>query len=281
MNKDQKTTLAFSIIALALILGYSYHWNNTTIIADASPPHIIESATTSGDLVYGSGKPKVMLLFTENLGVQTATATIYNVASFNTLGQKIEEITLTQTNHNGEQYQFEGRFTKTLEPNKEYFIIYKVTDTSGHSDTIGKDTLGRGNLKIKLVQIQAKIYVNGIEIKHTSDKIYVDTHNLFIETTVTTGAPNIETVYATINTQRIDFTQSGSKWITTYKLPGDGQYTLYVKIQDTTGSSTILASFSIELGKQQRTPIILATLGALILAIIWFNKPQGGKQWAS
>lgn len=279
MNRDQKTTLAFSIIILAFILGYGYHWNNTTIIADSSPPNIIESASTSGNLAYGSGKPKVILLFTENLGVQTAKATIYNVASFNTLGQKIEEITLTQTNHNGDQYQYDGRFTKTLEPNKEYFIVYRVTDTSGHSDTIGKDTLGRGNLKIKLVQIQATVYVNGIEVKHTSDKIYVDTLNLFIETTVTTGASNIETIYATINTQRVDFTQSGTKWVTTYTLPEDGSYALYIKLIDTSGSSTILASFSIELGNEQRTPIILATLAALILAIIWFNKPpQGEKQ---
>ena len=280
MNRDQKTALAFSTILLALILGYGYHWNNTTIIADSTPPKIIESATTSGDLAYGSGKLKVILLFTENLGIQKATATLYNVASFNTLGQKIEEIQLTQAYKTGDQYQYEGRFTKTLEPNKEYFIIYKVTDTAGHSDTLGKDTLGRGTHKIRLIQVEATVHINGIEVRHASDKIYVDTLNLFIETTVTTGAQNIQTVYATINTQRVDFTQSGTKWITTYQLPGDGSYTLYVKMVDTTGSSTILASFSIELGKEQRTPIILATLGALTLAIIWYSLPprKGGKQ---
>jgi len=278
MNRDQKTALAFSLIILATILGYGYHWNNTTISADSTPPNIIESATTSGDLAYGSGKPKVILLFTENLGVQSATATLYNVASFNTLGHKIEEIQLAQAYKTADQYQYEGRFTKTLEPNKEYFIIYKVTDTAGHSDTLGKDSLGRGTHKIRLIQVEATVHVNGIEVKHTSDKIYVDTLNLFIETTVTTGTDNIQTVYATINTQRVDFTQSGTKWVATYKLPGDGSYTLYVKMVDTSGSSTILASFSIELGREQRTPLLIATLAALTIAIIWFNtdRPLGG-----
>jgi len=88
----------------------------------------------------------------------------------------------------------------------------------------------------------------------------------------------VRTVYATINTQRVDFTQSGTKWVATYKLPGDGSYTLYVKMVDTSGSSTILASFSIELGREQRTPLLIATLAALTIAIIWFStdRPLGG-----
>jgi len=279
MNRDQKTALSFSIIILATIFGYGYHWNNTTIIADSTPPKIIESATTSGDLAYGSGKPKVTLVFTENVGVQSATATIYKVGSFNLLGSKVEEITLTETSKNGDQYQYDGRFTVTLEANKEYFIVYRVTDTAGHSDALGKDSLGRGTVKIKLVQVEATVSVNGIEVKHTSDKIYVDTLTLFLEAEITTGAANVQNIYATINTEQVYFTQSGTKWVSTYQLPGDGAYTLYVKMTDTGGGSTMLASFSIELGREQRTPIILATLGALTLAIIWYSLPpdKGGK----
>jgi hypothetical protein len=274
MNSDQKTSIAIAIIILAVILGAGYHWGNTTVIADSSPPNIIEAATTSGDIVYGTGKPKVILVFTENVGVQSATATLYNVGALGMLGSKIEELSLTQVAKNGDQYQYDGRFLTVLEANREYYIVYKVTDTAGHSDTYGKDSLGRGTVKIKLVQVEATVYVNGIEVKQTSDKIYVDTLTLFMEAQVTTGATNVQTIYATVNTQRADFTQSGTKWVATYQLPGDGSYTLFVKMVDTGGSSTMLASFSIELGTEQRVPLILGTLGALVLAVIWFSMDQ-------
>ncbi len=275
LSKDAKTALAITVIFIAAILGYGYHWGSTTVIADSTPPSIIEAATTSGDIVYGSGKPKVILVFTENVGVQSATATLYNIGSFNRLGSKIEELALTETAKNGDQYQYDGRFTTVLEANHEYFIVYRVTDTAGHTDTYGKDTLGRGTVKIKLVQVEATVSVNGIEVKSTSDKIYVDTLTLFMEAEVTTGATNVQSIYATINGgTRVDFTQSGTKWVATYTLPEDGSYTLYVKMTDTSGSSTMLASFSIELGTQQRTPLILGTLGALLVAIIWYNMDQ-------
>jgi len=274
MNKQNKTIIAWTIIIAALIAGGSYYWGGSTIIADSTPPSIIEAATTSGDLAYGTGSPKVILVFTENVGVQSATATLYNVGTLGTLGSLVEELVLTQTTKTGTQYQYDGRFIKTLEANKEYYLVYKVTDTAGHSDTYGKDTLGRGTVKIKLVQVEATVYVNGIEVKSTSDKIYVDSLSLFFEAEVTTGAANIESVYATINTVRVDFTQSGSKWVATYQLPGDGSYTLFVKMVDTGGSSTMLASFSIELGTEQRVPLILGTLGALVLAVIWFSMDQ-------
>jgi len=275
LSKDAKTALAITVIFISVILGYGYHWGSATVIADSTPPSIIEAATTSGDIVYGSGKPKVILVFTENVGVQSATATLYNMGSFNRLGSKIEELALTETARNGDQYQYDGRFTTVLEANHEYFIVYRVTDTAGHTDTYGKDTLGRGTVKIKLVQVEAKVSVNGIEVKSTSDKIYVDTLTLFMEAEVTTGATNVQSIYATINGgTRVDFTQSGTKWVATYTLPEDGSYTLYVKMTDTGGSSTMLASFSIELGTQQRTPLILGTLGALLVAIIWYNMDQ-------
>lgn len=277
MNISQKTTttIALTLIAAAIITGGSYYWGTTTIIADSTPPHIIEAAATSGDLVYGTGHPKVTLVFTENVGVQTATATLYEIRPLNILGTKIEEITLTETTKNNNQYQYNGRFTKTLEANKEYFIVYQVTDTAGHHDTYGKDSLGRGTVRIKLVQVEATITVNGVQVKHTSDKIYVDNLNLFIEATITTGTNNIETIYATINTQRVDFTQSGTKYIATYKLPGDGSYTLYIKMIDTSGSQTMLASFSIELDTPQRTPIIILTLATIAATAIYLNTTEG------
>jgi hypothetical protein len=274
MNNQTKTIIAWTLIIAVIIVGGGYYWGSSTIIADSSPPIILESVTTGGDLAYGTGSPKVTLVFTENVGVQSATATLYNVGSLGILGSKIEEITLTQTAKTGTQHQYDGRFTKTLEANREYYIVYRVTDTAGHSDTYGKDTLGRGTVKIKLVQVEATIKVNGIEVKSTSDKIIVDSLTLFFEAEVTTGAQNIDSIYATINTVRVDFTQSGTKYVATYMLPGDGSYTLYVKLLDTGGGQTMLASFSIQLGSEQRTPLIIGTLGALLAGIIWFTMDQ-------
>jgi len=274
MSTQNKTIIAWTFIIAVIIVGGSYYWGGSTIIADSSPPSIIEAATTSGDLVYGSGSPKVILLFTENVGVQSASAELYNVGTLGLLGSLVEKLTLTQTAKTGTQYQYDGRFTKILEANREYYIVYKVTDTAGHSDTYGKDTLGRGTVKIKLVQVEAKVSVNGIEVKSTSDKIYVDTLTLFFEVEVTTGAQNIDKIYATVNTVRVDFTKSGTKWVATYQLPGDGSYTLFVKMVDTGGSQTMLASFSIELGIENRTPLIIGTLGALLIGIIWFSVDQ-------
>ena len=115
MNNQTKTIIAWTLIIAVIIVGGSYYWGSSTIIADSSPPIILESVTTGGDLAYGTGNPKVTLVFTENVGVQSATATLYNVGSLGLLGSKIEEITLTQTAKTGTQYQYDGRFTKTLE----------------------------------------------------------------------------------------------------------------------------------------------------------------------
>lgn len=271
ISKDTKTALAIAIIVLSALMGAGYHWTNTTIIADSSPPNIIEAATTSGDIVYGSGKPKVILVFTENVGVQSVTATLYNVGTLSTLGSKVEEITLTQAAKSGTQYQYEGRSTTTLEANKEYFIVYRVTDTAGHTDTYGKDSLGRGTARIKLVQVEATVYVNGIEVKSTSDKIIVNNLVIFMEAEVTTGTQNVDRVYATINSETVDFTQSGTKWVATYTLPEDGTYTLYVKLVDTGGTQTMLASFNISTGQQLDTRTIVGAVLVLLAGIVWYT----------
>lgn len=278
LNNESRTIIAVTLIILAALLGAGYHWGSVQIIADSTPPTINTAYCTSGDLVYGSGKPKLTMLFTENVGVQSATATVYNVGTLGTLGDMIEEVTLTETAVNGDQYQYDGRTTKTLEANKEYFVVYQVTDTAGHTDTYGKDALGRGTVKIRLVQVEATCYINDIEVRNTYDQIHIDTLDLAFRVEIHTGsADDIDTIYAVIGTEKVDFMRSGTEWVGFYTLPEDGSYSVMVNLVDQGGAKTRLASFNITLGTRYQTPIVVGTLTVLLVGIIWYGLDQPKK----
>jgi len=265
MNADSRRAMAFALILLGLLVAVGGHWATTTIIADTSPPSIVEAATTSGDLAYISGKPHLILVFTENLGVQEASAEIRRVGVLGTPGALVEKVAMKQTSRSGTRYQYDGRGSKTLEANKEYLVVYRVSDTAGNVDTY--------RARIRLVGVEARVYVNGVEVKSTHDKIVVRSLDLFLKAVVTQGAGGVENIYATVthsgDSERVDFTESGSEWVATYHLPEDGSYTLYVKLVDTGGGETMLASFTIELGAQTRGAMVYATLGFLALAAVY------------
>ena len=253
----------WAVVLVVALLGGTWYWGTSTIIADATPPEIDELATTHGDLGYFTGKPKVLCVFTENIGVQEVTAKLYDTGLLGTKGSLLEEITLTKDTEKDGRYQYSGKFTKTLEANKDYYVKYTVTDTAGNTDT--------WEAKIRLVQVEAEVYVNGKLVEHTWSKVYVTSLDLEIRATFPTGADQVYDVYATINSERVDFTKNyQGDWIGRYTLPGDGSYTLYVKVVDTSGGETVVASFGIVLGTEQRTPLIIGTLGVLMVVTLYF-----------
>lgn len=272
INKDTKTGLAIAVIVLASILGAGYHWGSVQIIADGTPPSIMESYCTSGDLAYMSGKPKLTMFFTENIGVQSATATIYKIGSLNRLGDKVEEIQLTETNVEGDEYQYDGRATKALEANKEYYVVYRVTDTAGHSDTYGKDSVGRGTVRIKLVELTATCYINDVKIENTHDQIVIDTLNVNFKVTIDSGSPSdVAKIYAIIGSDKIQLSKQGQSYYGFYTLPEDGSYNCIVQLEEAGGGKTRLASFNITLGTQYQNTVVFATLGMLLVATIWYS----------
>jgi len=268
--------LGLALVAMGLLLGVGGYWSLTTIIADCSPPVILEEATTSGDTAYISGKPHLVLIFEENVGVQSATAEIREVGLLGTVGSLVEEVALEETSHTGTNYQYEGKPDTPLARNKEYWVIYRVVDTAGNSDTY--------KAKIKLVDVTAEVYVNGRRVEHTYDKIVINTLTLNLEARVTSGAAGVARIHATIThngeTNTLEFANTGpGTWTATYKLPEDGVYTLYVKLVDTGGGETMLASFTIQLGAQYRAPLVYGTLGMLGLATLYYmTKPQAKKE---
>jgi len=259
----------WAVVLVVALLGGTWYWGTSTIIADATPPEIDELATTHGDLGYFTGQPKVLCVFTENIGVQEVKAKLYDTGLLGGKGNLLEEITLTKDTEKDGRYQYSGKFTKTLTANKYYWVKYTVSDTAGNTDT--------WEAKIRLVQVEAEVYVNGRQVEHTWSKVYVTSLDLEIRVTFPTGADQVSNVYATINSQRVDFSKNyQGDWIGEYTLPGDGSYTLYVKVVDTAGDETVVASFGIVLGTQQRVPLIVGTLGVLGVATVYManKKPK-------
>jgi len=270
MSLTLRDLTPWAVVLVVALLGGTWYWGTSTIIADSTPPQIDELATTHGALGYFTGQPKVLCVFTENIGVQSVKAQLYTVGLLGTKGSLLEEITLTKDTEEDGRYQYSGRFTETLEPNKDYWVKYTVTDTAGQTDT--------WETKIRLVQVEAEVYVNGKKVEYTWSKVYVTSLDLEIVVKFPTGASQVADVYATINSQKVTFVKNYvGEWVGRYTLPGDGSYTLYVKVVDTAGGESIVASFGLVLGTEQRTPLIIGTLGVLGVATVYMatkNKPK-------
>jgi len=269
MNPRVLRTAAWTFIILSVVLGGAYFWGTSTIIADSTPPQIVEAATTSGAIAYFTGKPTVIMVVTENIGMQEATAEIFNIGLLGVRGSLVQKVTMTLDSRTGTNYQYKGAFTTVLDANKEYIIVYTATDTAGHKDTY--------ETKIKMVAVEGKVTVNGIEVKNTYDKIYVNTLDLSIQVTMTAGAAQVKEIKGTVNTVALTFQRgyNSDNWYATYKLPGDGSYTFFLKVVDQAGGEVMLASFGVELGTEQRWPLIIGTLGVLGVAAVYFSlKPE-------
>jgi len=268
MSLTLRDLTPWAVVLVVALLGGTWYWGTSTIIADSTPPQIDELATTHGALGYFTGQPKVLCVFTENIGVQSVKAALYTTGLLGTKGSLLEEITLTKDTEEDGRYQYSGRFTETLEANKDYWVKYTVTDTAGQTDT--------WETKIRLVQVEAEVYVNGKLVEHTWSKVYVTSLDLEIRVKFPTGASQVSDVYATLNSERVEFLKDyQGDWVGRYTLPGDGSYTLYVKVVDTAGGETVVASFGLVLGTEQRTPLIIGTLGVLGVATVYLaSKPK-------
>ena len=275
MNKQTQRTLAWGLIILAVILGGSYFWGTSTIVADTTPPVIDEAATTSGAIAYGTGKPTVVLFVTENLGMQQATAEIFNIGLLGMRGSLVQKCTMAQASKSGTTYKYIGAFTVTLEANKEYYILYTATDTAGHKDTYEP--------KIKLVNLEAQVHVNGIKVAGPGSTIYVTSLKLEFKVVVTQGAGSVDKIYCVVGEDTVDFKKSYDgygieQYTGTYTLPKDGTYEFVVIVKDTGGTNTQVASFGVVLGTEQRWPLIIGTLGVLGVAAVYFSMEPQPKQ---
>ena len=275
MNKQTQRTLALGLIILSGLFGGAYFWGTSTIVADTTPPVIDEATTTGGAIAYGTGKPTVVLFVTENLGMQSATAEIFNVALLGLRGSLVQKCTMGLASRSGTTYKYLGVFTVTLEANKEYIILYTATDTAGHKDTY--------EARIKLVNLAGKAYVNGIEVKGQGDTVYVTSLKLTFKALVTQGAGSVDKIYCVVGDDTVDFEKSYDgygveQYTGTYTLPKDGTYEFVVIVRDTGGTNTQLASFGVVLGTEMKWPLVVGTLGVLGVAAVYFSMEPQPKQ---
>jgi len=269
MNKQTQLTLAYSLIVLGALLGGAYYWGSSTIIADTTPPVIDEESTTHGPVAYGDGTLDVVLFVEEGTGVQEATAELYNVGLLGLRGTLIQRCKMGQGGKSGNTYKYLGGFTVTLTPDREYILLYTVTDTAGHKDTY--------ETRVELVNLEAEVYVNDHKVEGTGSTIYVTKLKLTFKVVVTQGAGNLDKIYCAVGDETIDNfekTYEGygiENWVGTYTLPGDGTYEFVVIVRDTGGTDTQIASFGVQIGTGQRRPLIIGTLGVLGIAAIYFS----------
>jgi hypothetical protein len=258
VNTDTKRQLAYILIILSLILGGGYYWGLSYIVADTTPPEIQEEATTSGDMAYGTGRPTVLCFVKENIGMDEVTARINGIGAGGVEWTLVEQITLTYQDKTGDIYSYRGSFKEALQVNKEYYLTYRAVDHSGH--------VGSWRTRIKLVQLEGWVKVNGNEVKEPGDTLYVTTLDLHIVVGLETGAAAVDRIYALVGGEEIDFTpnpQYAARWDAYYTLPGDGKYAFLVQVIDTAGGDIQLASFTINMGTRDQLPIILGVAAVL------------------
>ena len=270
-------TVAWTLITLSLVLGGAYFWGTSTIIADTTPPVIDEAASTSGAIAYSTGKLNMVLFVEENLGMQEATAEIFNVGLLGSRGSLVQKCTMGQASKSGATYKYLGVFTVTLTPDKEYILLYTATDAAGHKDT--------WETRIELVNLEAELYVNDHKVEGAGSTVYVISLKLTFKVVITQGAGNLDRIYCVVGDETIDNfkkTYEGygiEQYTGTYTLPGDGRYEFVVIVRDLGGTNTQLASFAVELGTEQRWPLIAGTLGVLGVAAVYFSlEPEPKKK---
>jgi hypothetical protein len=270
-------TVAWTLITLSLVLGGAYFWGTSTIIADTTPPVIDEAASTSGAIAYSTGKLNVVLFVEENLGMQEATAEIFNVGLLGSRGSLVQKCTMGQASKSGATYKYLGVFTVTLTPDKEYILLYTATDAAGHKDT--------WETRIELVNLEAELYVNDHKVEGAGSTVYVISLKLTFKVVITQGAGNLDRIYCVVGDETIDNfkkTYEGygiEQYTGTYTLPGDGRYEFVVIVRDLGGTNTQIASFAVELGTEQRWPLIVGTLGVLGVAAVYFSlEPEPKKK---
>jgi len=291
MRRQYIQFAALVLILASLATGGVYYWGTSTIVADTSPPVINEQASTHGKVAYGTGKPTVLLFVDENLGMMSATAELKTPGGFLGLGSTtVEKLTLTlDQKMDSDTYKYRGAFTKQLDQNVGYTLIYQVFDHADRGDT--------WTTTLETVNLAGVVYVNDVKVEGASDTIYVKTLALSFVVKITQGGESVSSVYATVNGQRLNFVKatspipgsgtSGSNdaasvtvaigdYTAAYTLPKDGKYSFTVQILDAAGGDTQLASFNIQLGTQYQLPLLVGVLGLLAAGGLYFylKKPE-------
>ena len=278
---DKRVYLALFLILGSLMVGGSYYWGTSTIIADTTHPVINEAATTSGAIAYGDGYPTLLLFVDENLGLESVEVEVRTLGGLLGWGSKeIETISMSLAQQlDKDTYKYRGTLTQQLEQNTEYTIIYRVYDQADLGDSY--------TTSIETVNLAGIVTVNGITVDGPTDTIYVNSLDLEIKVEITQAASSVTRVYGVVNGQQLDFEKYPSgDYATLYTLPEDGSYTFMVQVLDAGGSDTQLASFNIELGQQYQVELMILVFGLILVGSLYFyfertdkaSKPKGGKK---
>lgn len=260
MNGAARTAIAAIFIVLAL-LGVGYGWKTATIIADTTPPDIIEESTTHGDVSYPpDGKLTVIAVVRETVGMKMVTCELFS--GLPPTGTRLEKITLSLAEKlSGDLYKYRGTFTKTLTKEKTYYLRYWATDEAGHKTD--------WQTSVRLINLDGYVKVNGRKVTGPDDEILVTSLDLTIQVYVTAGADTVQGIYCLVNGERVrDFAKKGNLltgfyWETTYTLPEDGRYSFLIQVLDTAGNEAQFASFTVSVGSTNKWLMIGGAVGVL------------------
>ncbi len=257
MNKNRLIVPALIVLVL---LGGSYAWHAATIIADETPPVIDEVTTTHGDVSYGTGQLTVSAYVNEAIGMDRVVVTLRR--GLPPTGTLLQRLTLGLVQKlDSETYHYRGTFTATLNKEQTYNLFYTATDEAGHRDEF--------MATVRLLNIDGYVTVNGIRIEDTDDTIVLKTLDLEFKVFITAGADTVQSILCMVGGAQVaDFEKKGNLitgfyWYATYRLPSDGTYPFTLQVLDTAGNDIQLASFTIDIGKNYSTIMIIAAVGIL------------------
>jgi hypothetical protein len=244
----------------------------STIYADESPPEIKLAASTHGKIAYPpNGRPVFLCFVEENMDMGSVTAEVKTPGGFLGIGSEtVDKITLSYDSKTGEIYKYKGVLTKSLSENIEYKLIYIATNKPGAND--------KAETTLELVEISAKVKVNGKEIMSPSQTIYLTELTMFIEVEILQGESSIDNLALHLNGDKLQAFEanSGDKWITTYLLPEDGRYSFTVEALATGGQSIQLASWGVTSGSTLDPNVLIgAGIGIVVVsALLIYTKKR-------
>ena len=237
----------------------------STIYADSTPPIIKVAASTHGKIAYPpQGRPVFLCFVEENMDMGSVTAEVKTPGGFLGFGSEtVDKITLKYESKTGDIYKYKGALTKSLSENIEYKLIYTATNKPGAND--------KDETTLELVEISAKVKVNGMEITSSSQTIYLTELTMFIEVEVLQGESSIDNLALHLNGEKLQSfkANSGDKWITTYLLPEDGRYSFTVEALATGGQSVQLASWGVTSGSTLDPNVLIgASIGIVAVSAL-------------
>jgi len=97
---------------------------------------------------------------------------------------------------------------------------------------------------VEVPEVAAEVYVNDVKVA-PGDTVTVDTLDFVIRAVVTEGASSVQQLYGFVDEERLifDVNEDWTEFTATYRLPGDGEYDINVRVLDKAGRDTLVASF--------------------------------------